>query len=334
MKKILVTGAAGFIGFHAIQALKKRGDTVIGLDNFNDYYDVNLKYMRCQHLKELDIQVINGDICDKIVLHDLFEQEGFTHVLHLAAQAGVRYALTNPDAYVASNLMGFVNILESCRRYPNIKLIYASSSSVYGRNEKIPFSINDTTEKPANLYAATKKANELIAYSYNHLFNLSVTGLRFFTVYGPWGRPDMAYFSFTKNILEDKPITLFNQGQMRRDFTYIDDVVSGILAAIDLGASCEVFNIGNHQPEELLSLVTTLEDLLGKKAIIKMADYTPGEVEVTYADISESTAKLGFYPKTSLKLGLTRFIEWYDRFYGIGKTVNNVTCNHSIGCSL
>lgn len=314
MKRILVTGAAGFIGFHACQALFNRNDFVIGFDNFNNYYDPSLKKARALQLEQKGIEVIRGDLCDKELLKALFEKHNFTHVLHLAAQAGVRYALVNPDSYVSSNLLGFVNLLEIVKNHKETKLIYASSSSVYGRNTKIPFAETDQTDQPANLYAATKKANELMAYSYHHLFGISVTGLRFFTVYGPWGRPDMAYYFFSKHILEGVPLTLFNQGKMSRDFTYIDDIIQGILSAIDLGAPCEVFNLGNHQPVPLMELVSTLEDLLGKKAVIKLADNTPGEVETTFADIEYSRKKLNYQPKTSLKEGLQHFLDWYRTY--------------------
>jgi UDP-glucuronate 4-epimerase len=311
IKTVLVTGAAGFIGFHVAQALARRGDVVIGLDNFNDYYSPSLKRERAALLKQQSISVVEQDLNDKEKLGSLFQQHPFTHVLHLAAQAGVRYARTHPEAYLSSNINGFLSLLETLRTAPHIPLIYASSSSVYGRNTKLPFSVTDPCDQPANLYAATKKANELMAYSYHHLYGISATGLRFFTVYGPWGRPDMAYYAFTKAILEDEPIHLFNQGKMERDFTYIDDIVQGTLAAIDHQTPYDLFNLGNHQPIPLLSFIETLEEILGKKAIKIFEGTTPGEVEKTYADISHSKAKLNFLPTTSLKTGLTAFVTWY-----------------------
>lgn len=307
-RKILLTGAAGFIGFHVSQALVKRGDHVVGLDNFNSYYTPELKRARAA---QLDIELIDADINDRETLKTLFEKHHFTDVVHLAAQAGVRYARKHPEAYLSSNIDGFLSILETLRHYPDVKLTYASSSSVYGRNDKIPFSTDDRTDKPANLYAATKKANELMAYSYHHLYGIAMTGLRFFTVYGPWGRPDMAYFSFTEAIMQGKPIHLFNNGQMRRDFTYIDDVVAGTLAAIDHKAEYEVFNLGNNQPEELMTLVTLLEKGLGKEAEKIFEGPSAGEVETTFADITHAQAQLGYQPTTSLEEGLGHFIEWY-----------------------
>ena len=287
-KIILVTGIAGFVGFHLAKSLKERGDIVVGLDNFNTYYTPTLKRARAALLKEQGIEVIEADINAKSTLDTLFQTHGFTHVLHLAAQAGVRYARTNPEAYLASNINGFLSLLETLRAYPHVKLVYASSSSVYGRNTKIPFSTQDTTDKPANLYAATKKANELMAYSYNHLYGIRSTGLRFFTVYGPWGRPDMAYYLFTQAILENRPIHLFNQGEMQRDFTYIDDITRGTIAALDYEGEYELFNLGNNRPTPLLTLVATLEKLLGKEAIKVFEGASAGEVETTYADIEEA----------------------------------------------
>lgn len=312
MKTVLLTGAAGFIGFHTAQALAERGDHVIGLDNFNAYYDPSLKRARASILKEKGIEIVEGDLNDRALLLSLFETHFFTDVLNLAAQAGVRYARENPQAYIASNIDGFLSILETLRLYPGVKLTYASSSSVYGRNEKIPFSVGDSTDKPANLYAATKKANELMAYSYHHLYGIAMTGLRFFTVYGPWGRPDMAYYSFTEAILSGKPIRLFNGGKMRRDFTYIDDVVRGTLAAVDYRGEYELFNLGNNHPVELLTFVSILEKEIGREAVKILEGPSPGEVETTYADISSSREKLGFEPKTCLEEGLSRFIAWHQ----------------------
>lgn len=311
-KMILLTGVAGFIGYHTALALKKRGDVVIGLDNFNAYYSPDLKRKRAGLLKEQGIEVLEEDINNREAIRELFESNSFTHVVHLAAQAGVRYAREHPEAYLKSNIDGFLSILETLRHFPSARLIYASSSSVYGRNEKIPFSVSDPTDKPANLYAATKKANELMAYSYHHLYGIASMGLRFFTVYGPWGRPDMAYFSFTKAILEGKPLHLFNQGKMQRDFTYIDDAVSGILATIDYAGECDIFNIGNNHPVPLMDFVAILEKHLGKKALIVLEGPSAGEVETTYADIDKSKKLLGFEPKTNLEIGLKHFIDWYQ----------------------
>ncbi len=310
-KTILVTGSAGFIGFHTAQKLKARGDIVIGLDNFNAYYSQELKRKRALLLKEQGIEVVEADLNDRDILRNLFNTHSFTHVLNLAAQAGVRYSRENPDAYLASNIDGFLSLLETLREHPHVKLVYASSSSVYGRNTKIPLSISDTTDTPANLYAVTKKANELMAYSYHHLYGIPMCGLRFFTVYGPWGRPDMAYYSFTKAILENKPIHLFNNGDMQRDFTYIDDAVTGTLAALDYEGECALFNLGNNRPTPLLKFVSILEELLGKKAHKVLEGPSAGEVKTTYADISESQKELGFHPTTPLKTGLCKFVEWY-----------------------
>lgn len=311
---ILVTGAAGFIGFHISKALKERGDSVVGLDNFNAYYSPQLKRKRAALLTDLGIEMTVADLNERKILDELFQRHPFTHVLHLAAQAGVRYARSNPEAYLTSNINGFLSLLETLRVYPNVKLVYASSSSVYGRNTKIPFDISDNTDKPANLYAATKKANELMAYSYSHLFGIRSIGLRFFTVYGPWGRPDMAYYSFTQAILEEKPIYLFNNGNMQRDFTYIDDVVQGTIAALDYHGEYELFNLGNNQAIPLLTFVSVLEKILGKKAIKIFEGPSAGEVETTYADISNSEQKLKFKPKVQLETGLSKFVDWYVKY--------------------
>lgn len=311
MKKILITGIAGFIGFHLAQFLKRRGDFVIGCDNFNDYYDTKLKRQRAALLLKEGVECIEGDIRDGALIEKMVQNHGITHLVHLAAQAGVRHSIRYPEVYVDANLDGFVQILQVCRRHPSIPLIYASSSSVYGLNQKIPFSENDVTDAPANLYGATKKSNELMAHAYHHLFGLRVTGLRFFTAYGPWGRPDMAYFSFTESILKGEPIKLFNEGKMRRDFTYIDDIVQGIAAAIDLSAPCEIFNLGNNRPEELLDLVSIIEKKTKKTAVKNFLPHQPGEVLTTYADIEKSRKQLGFSPKTSLEEGMDRFIHWY-----------------------
>jgi UDP-glucuronate 4-epimerase len=308
---VLITGSAGFIGFHLARFLKKRGDRVVGLDNFNSYYDPELKRRRSELLQEFEIPLIEADICDRSLLEKMMVDYEITHLVHLAAQAGVRYSLQHPETYVHSNLNGFVQVLEVCRRHPGVKFIYASSSSVYGSNKKTPFSEEDFTDQPVSFYGATKKANEAIAFAYHQLYGIPVTGLRFFTVYGPWGRPDMAYFSFTRAILEERPIQAFNQGQMRRDFTYIDDIVQGTAAAIDLGADCEIFNLGNNQPEELLTLVSLLEKKLGKKAKLEFLPMQPGDVPITYADISKSSRLLNFAPTTTLDQGLSLFVDWY-----------------------
>ncbi len=321
MKRILVTGAAGFIGYHLARFLKSRGDFVIGLDHFNSYYDPLLKQARQEELAKEGVTIVHGDICHTDSLKDLLFRHQISHVVHLAAQAGVRHSLTNPDDYVASNLQGFVSILEACRFYPGLKLIYASSSSVYGLNKKIPFSVEDKTDYPANLYGATKKANEVMAHAYHHLYGLSVTALRFFTVYGPWGRPDMAYYRFTRAICEGKPIQVFNRGLMRRDFTYIDDIVQGTAAALDLSAPCEIFNLGNNRPIDLLYLIQLLEEALGKKAIKELLPMQPGEVTETFADIEKSARLLNFHPAVPLEEGILRFIDWYKTYHQLPASV-------------
>lgn len=310
-KVLFITGAAGFIGYHLALAAKQRGDRVIGLDNFNAYYDPKLKEMRSAELAKAGIEVIRGDICDYPLLESIVEKHQVTHIAHLAAQAGVRFSLEEPQAYVKTNIEGFLNILELCRHHPGIPLTYASSSSVYGMNEKVPFSETDRVDLQASLYGATKKSNELFAATYHHLFKIPVTGLRFFTVYGPWGRPDMAYFSFTKRILEGKAIDVFNHGKMLRDFTYIDDIVSGTLAAIDKEAACEVFNLGNHEPTELKRFIEIIEEALGKKAELNYLPMQKGDVPATFADIEHSRKEIGFHPKTPLEQGIPRFVEWF-----------------------
>lgn len=317
MKRILVTGAAGFIGFHLSRYLCQRGDYVVGLDNFNSYYDPALKRARQQELLKEGVEIVEADLRSTETLRNLLASSQISHIVHLAAQAGVRHSLTCPDDYIASNLQGFVSMLEACRPFPQIKLAYASSSSVYGLNKKIPFSVDDKTDHPANFYGATKKANEVIAHSYHHLYGLSVTALRFFTAYGPWGRPDMAYYRFTRAICEGKPIQVFNRGLMRRDFTYIDDIVRGTAAAVDLGAACEVFNLGNNRPIDLLYLIQLLEEALGKKAIKELLPMQPGEVTETFADIEKSSRILNFYPKVPLEEGILRFIDWYQTYHQI-----------------
>ncbi len=314
-KRIFLTGAAGFIGFHLAHALVARGDTVIGFDNFNPYYSPDLKRARAHQLQNIGVPTVEGSLCDLEKLRQTVEEFHPTQVVHLAAQAGVRYSLNHPQAYVKANLEGFVNILEICRELPSVPLIYASSSSVYGRNDKMPFSESDRTDQPASLYGATKKANEAMASAYHHLFGIPVTGLRFFTVYGPWGRPDMAYFSFTQDILNEKPIDIYNSGHMQRDFTYIDDIVQGTIAAIDLGAPCEIFNLGNHRPVALARFVDILEQIIGKKAVKIQRPMQPGDVLATYADIAHAQKQLGFYPSTTLEEGLPKFVSWYRGYY-------------------
>lgn len=320
-KQILITGAAGFIGFHMAYHLHQRGDKVLGFDNFNSYYDPQLKRARETQLAQLGISILEEDIKNRQALQRIIEEHQITHILHLAAQAGVRYSLQNPQAYLQSNIEGFLNILEICREYPHIPLIYASSSSVYGLNQKVPFSIEDRTDQQASLYGVTKKTNELMAQTYHHLFGISVTGLRFFTVYGPWGRPDMAYFSFTRAILEGRPIEIYNQGQMKRDFTYIDDIVRGTTAALDRSLPYATFNLGHHQPEDLLYLIGLIEKELGCKAQKIMLPMQPGDVVSTYADIEESKKQLNFAPQVSLEEGIAHFMKWYKDYYCLHRDV-------------
>jgi len=320
--KILLTGAAGFIGMHVCQRLLSRGDKIIGIDNLNDYYDVSLKEARLAKLSQHpNFNFACIDIANRIDVAKIFEQQRPECVVNLAAQAGVRYSLTNPHAYVDSNLIGFVNILEGCR-YAKVKhLVYASSSSVYGGNTKVPFSEVDSVDQPVSLYAATKKANELMAHSYSHLYNIPATGLRFFTVYGPWGRPDMAYFGFTQAILEGRPIDVFNHGQLQRDFTYIDDIVEGVVRVLDkpaslgLGVAHNIFNIGNHEPIALLDFIETLEKVLDRKAIKNFLPMQSGEMQSTHADTSKLEEWVGFSPNTSLQLGVEKFVTWYHSTY-------------------
>ena len=333
-EKVLVTGAAGFIGFHLSQLLMKQGYRVIGIDNLNDYYDVNLKYGRLEILeKQEDFTFYKIDLKDKEEIDNLFKKYQFDYVINLAAQAGVRYSLINPYAYVDSNLIGFVNILEACRHYPVKHLLYASSSSVYGGNKVAPFSTEHQVDHPVSLYAATKKSNELMAHTYSHLYKIPTTGLRFFTVYGPWGRPDMAYFSFTQDILSGKPIKVFNYGKMERDFTYIDDIVEGITRLLPLApeanpewdetkdklsesfAPYKVYNIGNNQPVQLETFISVLEDKLGQKAEKNYMEMQPGDVVRTYADTTDLEQAINFKPKTSIEEGLEKYVEWYKEFY-------------------
>lgn len=325
MKNILVTGAAGFIGFYVCQDILNKGDNIFGIDNLNNYYDVNLKKHRLQQLKNYDkFSFYQINIANTNDLVELFNNNNFDYVIHLAAQAGVRYSLENPYAYVDSNLVGFVNILEGCRHSKIKHLVYASSSSVYGANKKIPFSTKDNVDFPISLYAATKKANELMAYTYSHLYQIPTTGLRFFTVYGPWGRPDMAYFLFTKAIMEGSPIKVFNHGKMKRDFTYIDDIVEGIVRVSDKipqgselnnNVPAKVYNIGNNQPVQLMTFIEVLEKCIGKKAIKEFLPMQPGDVPMTYADIDDLIKDVGFSPRTSIEEGLDKFVKWYNPYY-------------------
>ncbi len=329
---VLVTGAAGFIGFHVSQALLARGDTVIGIDNLNDYYDVDLKGARVKaleaHVNAKNFQFIKLDIADYSSLSALFAAHKIERVVHLAAQAGVRYSLVNPNAYVQSNLVGFTNILEACRHNTVAHLVYASSSSVYGGNTKLPFSELDNVDHPVSFYAATKKANELMAHSYSHLYHLPATGLRFFTVYGPWSRPDMSPILFADAIVSGKPIQVFNHGDMQRDFTYIDDIVEGVIRVLDkaatpastgLGANHHaphrLFNIGNNQPEKLMDFIAMLESAFGKIAQKEMLPMQLGDVKATYADTSALENWVGFKPHTPLKVGVEKFADWYRAYY-------------------
>ena len=334
--KVLVTGAAGFIGSALSIRLLERGDEVVGIDNLNDYYDVNLKLARLERLRNYErFKFVKLEIADRVAIEDLFVREKFQRVMHLAAQAGVRYSITNPHAYIDSNILGFINILEGCRHNGVEHLAYASSSSVYGANTNMPFSIHDNVDHPVSLYAASKKANELMAHTYSHLYKLPTTGLRFFTVYGPWGRPDMSLFLFTRNILEGKPIDVFNYGNHRRDFTYIDDIVEGVIRVIDKPAQANaswasenpdpgtslapyrVYNIGNNNPVNLLAFIETLEKCLGKEATKILLPLQPGDVPETYADVSDLVNDLGYKPETLLETGIRNFVEWYKSFYRI-----------------
>jgi len=315
--RILVTGVAGFIGFHLSKSLLDDGYEVLGIDNLNDYYDPKLKLARLDQLKPYNNFTFQKiDISDRGVLTNSFTSFKPKKVINLASQAGVRYSMENPYAYMDSNLLGFLNIIELCRHNNVEGLIFASSSSVYGANKKIPFSVEDRVDKPIALYGATKRANELIANSYSHLYDLNTTGLRYFTVYGPWGRPDMAMFIFTKNIIEGKPIPVFNKGNMKRDFTYIDDIISGTRAAIDKNHKCEVFNLGNHRSEHLMEVVHLIEENIGKKAIIELLPMQPGDILESFADIDKSEELLEYKPTTNVDVGIKKFIEWYRDYYG------------------
>lgn len=336
--KILITGAAGFIGFHLSKKLLDDSYQIIGIDNLNNYYDPSLKQSRLEILgKYNNFNFHKVDLKDKAEVDHIFETYQPTHVINLAAQAGVRYSIENPYAYVDSNLTGFMNILEACRNYPVEHLLYASSSSVYGGNKVAPFSTNHNVDHPVSLYAATKKSNELMAHTYSHLYAIPTTGLRFFTVYGPYGRPDMAYFSFTKDILAGKPIKVFNHGKMERDFTYIDDIVEGIVKLIDKApaankdwdeskddlstsfAPYKIYNIGNNNPVQLMRFINALESALGKEAEKVYMDMQPGDVLRTYADVSDLERDINFKPSTSIEDGLKKFVEWYEEYYKVKK---------------
>ncbi len=324
-KKILVTGAAGFIGFHLSKRILEEGGEVIGFDNINDYYDVSLKESRLEILGKYDkFTFIKGNLADKDAVNSLFNTYKPDIVVNLAAQAGVRYSIENPDVYIESNIIGFYNILEACRNYRTEHLIYASSSSVYGNQKKTPFSTDDNVDHPISLYAATKKSNELMAFTYSHLYDIPSTGLRFFTVYGPYGRPDMAYFSFTQKILRGDKIKIFNNGDMYRDFTYVDDIVQGIMnmllnppAADENGDRAKVYNIGNNNPEKLMYFIETLEKAIGKTAEKEFLPMQPGDVYQTYADVSELQKDFDFKPATSIEDGLNKFAKWYFEYYGV-----------------
>tara|TARA_B100000676_G_scaffold158300_1_gene156061 strand:+ start:729 stop:1709 length:981 start_codon:yes stop_codon:yes gene_type:complete len=325
--KVLVTGAAGFIGFSVSRALLERGDRVVGIDNVNDYYDVSLKEARLALLEQHDgFEFVRADVSDLATLTEISDKHGpFPRVVHLAAQAGVRYSIENPMAYVQSNLVGHASILELCRATENFEhLTYASSSSVYGGNAKVPFSVEDRVDRPISLYAATKVADELMSYTYSHLYDLPQTGLRFFTVYGPWGRPDMALYLFTDAILHDRPIRVFNFGEMQRDFTYIDDIVDGTIRALDRppkmtnqSPAHRVFNLGNNRAEPLLKVIEILEKTLGKQAERQLEPIQPGDVPETFADISSAARELGFAPKTGVEEGVAQFVDWYRTYHGI-----------------
>jgi len=319
VKAYLVTGAAGFIGFHVSQSLLQRGERVIGLDNLNDYYDVSLKEARLRQLEEHPSFVFHRiDLADRGALTELFSRHSIEVVCNMAAQAGVRYSLENPFAYERSNLEGFLNLIHLCKEHKVENFVYASSSSVYGNNKKVPFSIKDNVDQPISLYAATKKANELIAHTYSHLYGLPCTGLRLFTVYGPWGRPDMALFIFTRAILKGEPIEVYNYGKMKRDFTYIDDIVKGIIASLDRPTPYAIYNLGNSRAEDLLYFIECIENALGKKAEKKLLPMQPGDVPETFADIAESKRDLGFEPTVRIEQGINRFVEWYLSYYGSG----------------
>lgn len=340
--KILVTGAAGFIGSATVKALLERSHEVVGLDNLNSYYDTGLKYARLADAGILQAAIrenemahsrthsayrfMKMELTDRIGMNALFGSERFDVVINLAGQAGVRYSIENPFAYVEGNVLGFLNILENCRHYPVRHLIYASSSSIYGMNDHVPYAENDKTDSPVSLYAATKKSDELMAYSYSHLYGIPATGVRFFTVYGPWGRPDMAPFLFLRSVLEGKPIRVFNHGEMQRDFTYIDDIVEGLMRLLEHPATATVphtvYNIGHSEPVQLMDFIRTIEQTTGRKAILQMEPMQPGDVYCTYADISRLQQDFGYRPTMTVEEGIRRFYEWYRDFYMIGRHRN------------
>ena len=335
--KVLVTGAAGFIGFHLSLRLLERGDTVVGIDNLNDYYSVSLKESRLENIynsvNSQNFTFIKLDLADRPGMEKLFAEQKFDKVVNLAAQAGVRYSIENPHAYIDSNIVGFTNVLEGCRHNGVKHLVYASSSSVYGANESMPFSIHQNVDHPLSLYAATKKSNELMAHTYSNLYNLPTTGLRFFTVYGPWGRPDMALFLFTEAIKNDKPIKVFNYGKHRRDFTFVEDILEGVVRVLDniakpcpewsgknpdpgtSAAPWRVYNIGNQNPVELMDYIEALEDALGKKAEKELLPLQPGDVPDTYANVQDLVDDVGYKPETDVKVGVQKFVDWYDNEY-------------------
>jgi UDP-glucuronate 4-epimerase len=334
--KILVTGAAGFCGLHVASALLERGDEVVGLDNLNDYYDPGLKRARLELLSARPgFRFVTGDICDMPAVQDVFARGGLDRVVHLAAQPGVRYSLQNPGAYIQSNIVGFANVLEACRQHETAHLVYASSSSVYGANVKVPFAESDNVDHPVSLYAATKKSNELLAHSYSHLFGLPTTGLRFFTVYGPWGRPDMSPWLFTEAILAGRPIKVFNHGKMQRDFTFVEDIAEATIRVLDrppaadpayindLGANpamshapYRVYNVGNERPVELLHFIGVIEKALGREAVKEFLPMQPGDLEVTRADVSALRSTIGYVPGTPIEVGIPRWVEWYRAYKG------------------
>ena len=332
--KILITGIAGFIGMHVALRLLERGDEIVGIDNLNDYYDVGLKRARLEHLKQYgSVRFVEMDLADAQQMAELFAAEKFQRVVHLAAQAGVRYSLQNPRAYIDSNIVGFLNVLEGCRHHPVEHLVYASSSSIYGANTRMPFSVHHNVDHPVSLYAVTKKTNELMAHTYSHLYGIPATGLRFFTVYGPWGRPDMAYFSFTQKIIAGKAINVFNNGNMLRDFTFIDDIVEGVVRVLDRfpspnpswsgdspdpassQAPYRIYNIGNNSPVELGVFIEALEESLGKKAVKNYLPMQPGDVPATYADVDDLITDVGFAPVTSINEGIGKFVDWYKGYH-------------------
>ncbi len=316
--KTLVTGSAGFIGFHVAKGLLEKGEEVIGLDSVNDYYSQELKWDRNSILEEYDdYDFYHEDLCNLECLEDIFDEHEIDRVCHLAAQAGVRYSVENPHAYQKSNLEGFTNILEMARHNDVDNLVYASSSSVYGGNEDIPYKVGDDILEPISFYAATKVANEVMAHSYSHLYDLPCTGLRFFTVYGPWGRPDMALFKFTDRIVNGEEIDVYNHGDMKRDFTYVDDIVEGVINALDNPFEYKIFNLGNNTPVELMDFIHILEDKLGMEADKNMMPMQPGDMKVTYAGIEESKESLGYEPETGIEEGIERFVDWYMEYYGV-----------------